>query len=174
LFSGKLAWRKGPDLLVEAVGRLRKEGEDVGLVFCGSGETETQLKKRCEQLKVPAVFLGFVNQSGLSAVYHACDLFCLPSREGETWGLVVNEALLHGLPVVVSEAVGCAPDLVKTKESGEIFETGNRQGLAAALEKVIRGGLEAERRQACRKVVEGYSTVRAAKGIREALDRIPE
>ena len=174
LFSGKLVERKGPDLLVEAAGRLRKEGVDVGLVFCGSGEMEAQLTKRCKKLKVPAVFLGFVNQSALSEIYHACDLFCLPSREGETWGLVVNEALLHGLPVVVSEAVGCAPDLVKTTESGEIFETGNRQGLAAALEGVIRGGFEAERRQACRKVVEGYSTERAAKGIREALDKIPK
>ena len=116
LFSGKLVQRKGPDLLVEAAGRLRKEGMDVGVVFCGSGEMETQLKKRCEELRVPAVFLGFVNQSGLSAVYHACDLFCLPSREGETWGLVVNEALLHGLPVVASEAVGCAPDLVVSDE----------------------------------------------------------
>ena len=82
LFSGKLVWRKGPDLLVEAAGRLRKEGVDVGLVFCGSGKMEAQLTKRCEKLKVPAVFLGFVNQSGLSEIYHACDLFCLPSREG--------------------------------------------------------------------------------------------
>jgi len=172
LFSGKLVERKGPDLLVEAAGGLRKEGLNVGLVFCGSGEMEPGLKKRCADLELPAVLLGFINQSGLSEIYHACDLFCLPSREGETWGLVVNEALLHGLPVVVSEAVGCAPDLVKTTESGEIFETGNRQGLAAALEGVIRGGFEAERRQACRKVVEGYSTERAAKGIREAWEKV--
>jgi glycosyltransferase involved in cell wall biosynthesis len=174
LFSGKLVERKGPDLLVEAAGGLKKEGLNVGLVFCGSGEMEAVLKKQCADLELPAVLLGFINQSGLSEIYHACDLFCLPSREGETWGLVVNEAFLHGLPVVVSEAVGCAPDLVKTTESGEIFETGNRQGLAAALERVIRGGFEAERRRACRRVVEGYSTLRAAKGIREALDRIPE
>ncbi|NBU69789.1 MAG: glycosyltransferase [Verrucomicrobia bacterium] len=90
MFSGKLVKRKGPDLMVEAAGRLRKEGVDVGLVFCGSGEMETQLTKRCENLKVPAVFLGFVNQSGLSEIYHACDLFCLPSgrgRHGVWWSM---------------------------------------------------------------------------------------
>jgi glycosyltransferase involved in cell wall biosynthesis len=169
LFSGKLVWRKGPDLLVEAAGRLRKEGMDVGVVFCGSGEMETQLKKRCEELKVPAVFLGFVNQSGLSAVYHACDLFCLPSREGETWGLVVNEALLHGLPVVVSEAVGCGPDLVVSDECGEFFQTGEVKALAIGLKNVIQKGLSLERRKICRKTVEPYSTGKAAEGIIRAL-----
>lgn len=171
LFSGKLVWRKGPDLLVEAAGKLRKEGMDVGVVFCGSGEMETQLNKRCEELKIPTVFLGFVNQSGLSAVYHACDLFCLPSREGETWGLVVNEALLHGLPVVVSEAVGCAPDLLVSDECGEIFQTFKMNALAIGLKNVIQKGFGLERRENCRKAVESYSMEKAAEGIIRVLQR---
>ena len=172
LFSGKLVWRKGPDLLVEAVGQLQKEGEMVGIVLCGSGEMEKELKRRCEELKIPAVFAGFVNQSGLSAIYHACDLFCLPSREGETWGLVVNEALLHGLPVVVSEAVGCAPDLVRSDECGAIFESGKVESCVEGLKKVFREGFELERRQKCREVVATFSTQFAARGIVEAVERI--
>ena len=172
LFSGKLVWRKGPDLLVEAVGRLRKEGQEVGIVFCGSGEMEGELKRRCAELKIPAVFPGFVNQSGLSAIYHACDLFCLPSREGETWGLVVNEALLHGLPVVVSEAVGCAPDLVRSDECGAIFESGKVESCVEGLKKVFREGFQSERRQKCREVVATFSTQFAARGIVEAVERI--
>ena len=171
LFSGKLVWRKGPDLLVETAGRLRKEGMDIGLVFCGSGEMEPELRMRCKELEVPAVFLGFVNQSGLSAVYHACDLFCLPSREGETWGLVINEALLHGLPVVVSETVGCAPDLVVSDECGEIFQTGKVEALAIGIKNVIQKGLSLELRENCRKAVEPYSTGKAAEGISRALQR---
>ncbi|NCY22153.1 glycosyltransferase [bacterium] len=171
LFSGKLVWRKGPDLLVEAARKLRKEGSDVGLVFCGSGEMETQLTKRCEELKTPAVFLGFVNQSGLSEVYHACDLSCLPSREGETWGLVVNEALLHGLPVVVSEGVGSAPDLVRTSKCGAIFETGKVESLVEGLKKVWLGGFESERRETCREAVAKFSTRSAAQGIVEAVKK---
>jgi glycosyltransferase involved in cell wall biosynthesis len=171
LFSGKLVERKGPDLLVEAAGGLRKEGLNVGLVFCGSGEMEAALKKRCADLGLPAVFLGFINQSGLSEIYHACDLFCLPSRRGETWGLVVNEALLHGLPVVVSEAVGCAPDLVRAGQVGEVFATGDRRSLAEVLQKVMGDGLQSERRNMCRKAVKEYSTERAAEGILEALGK---
>ena len=161
--------RRSPDLLVEAAGRLRKKGTDVGLVFCGSGEMEPELKRRCSELGLPAVFLGFVNQSGLSAVYHACDLFCLPSREGETWGLVVNEALLHGLPVVVSEAVGCAPDLVARHECGENFQTGRVEALAVGLKSSIQRGFGPEWRAGCRKVVEPYSTKKAAEGICRTL-----
>ena len=172
LFSGKLVWRKGPDLLVKAAGRLRKEGVEVGLVFCGSGEMEGELKRRCAELKIPAVFPGFVNQSGLSAIYHACDLFCLPSRKGETWGLVVNEALLHGLPVVVSEAVGCAPDLVRAGQVGGVFATRDRRSLVEVLQKVMGDGLHSERRNICRKAVKEYSTVRAAKGIKEAFGKL--
>ena len=120
---------------------------------------------------MPAVFLGFVNQSGLSAVYHACDLLCLPSREGETWGLVVNEALLHGLPVVASEAVGCAPDLVVSDECGEIFQTGQVEALTIGIKNVFQKGFSLERREICRKAVEPYSTQRAAEGISRALQR---
>jgi glycosyltransferase involved in cell wall biosynthesis len=156
----------------EAAGRLSKEGVDVGLVFCGSGEMEAQLTKRCENLKVPAVFLGFVNQSGLSEIYHTCDLFCLPSREGETWGLVVNEALLHGLPVVVSEAVGCAPDLVRSCECGAIFKTGKAESFVEGLKRAFHEGFDSERRKACREAVATFSIQFAAQGIREAVERI--
>ena len=171
LFSGKLVWRKGPDLLVEAAGRLKRDGMDPVLVFCGSGEMEDSLRKRAKELGVKAVFLGFVNQSGLSEIYHACDMMVLPSRQGETWGLVVNEALLHGLPVVVSEGVGCAPDLVRTSECGAIFETGKVESLAEGLKKVCHGGFESERRKACREAVATFSTPYAAKGIVEAVKK---
>ena len=73
--------------------------------------------------KVRAIMAGFQNQTQLSRFYHAADVFVLPSRVGETWGLVVNEALHHGLPCVVSDRVGCAPDLVIPDETGEIFCT---------------------------------------------------
>ena len=171
LFSGKLVERKGPDLLVEAAGRLRKEGVDVGLVFCGSGEMEAQLTKRCEKLKVPAVLLGFVNQSGLSEIYHACDLFCLPSREGETWGLVVNEALLHGLPVVVSDAVGCAPDLVAHQKVGQVVKTNCTEELFKGLKSILGRSTQMAKRTQCRKAVGKNTVIQAAKGILAALKK---
>jgi glycosyltransferase involved in cell wall biosynthesis len=76
-------------------------------------------------------FMDFQNQTQMPAVYQACDLFCLPSKS-ETWGLAVNEAMAAGKPVLVSEKVGCAIDLV-TKETGAIFKTNDLDDLKEKL-----------------------------------------
>ena len=62
-------------------------------------------------------FLGFRNQSEMPAFYDLCDLFVLPSHF-EPWGLVINEAMNAGKPVIVSDCVGAAPDLVQTGRNG--------------------------------------------------------
>ena len=76
---------------------------------------------------------------------------------------------LHGLPVVVSEAVGCAPDLVARHECGENFQTGRVEALAVGLKSSIQRGFGPEWRAGCRKVVEPYSTKKAAEGICRTL-----
>jgi len=61
----------------------------------------------------------------------------LPSDAGETWGLVVNEAMACGRPAIVSDQVGCAPDLVLNGNTGFIFPFGDRTALANALQQLI-------------------------------------
>src|SRR5204862_3444285 len=78
-------------------------------------------------------FCGFRNQRELSPYYHAADLVVLPSRHSETWGLVINEGLHHGVPAVVSDAVGCAPDLIESNVTGEIAAADSVESLAAAI-----------------------------------------
>ena len=80
--------------------------------------------------------VGFLNQTELGEAYAIADCLVLPSDYPETWGLVVNEALATGLPCVVSDAVGCAPDLIRDGESGYVYPLGNVEALAAALAKV--------------------------------------
>ena len=65
--------------------------------------------------------LGFRNQTELPGLYAAADVLVLPSDGDETWGLVVNEAFACGLPAVVSDAVGCGPDLVEEGATGAVF-----------------------------------------------------
>jgi glycosyltransferase involved in cell wall biosynthesis len=170
LFSGKLSPRKGPDLLLEAVKSLDRDLLNrTVVVFLGSGEMESMLKTTTAN--APAVstrFVGFQNQSRLSHYYHAADLMVLPSRHSETWGLVVNEALHHGVPCVVSEAVGCTPDLVEPGRTGEIAETGSVGSLAAALRRGLDLVGRAEIRQECRRRVSGYTVEKAAEGIARA------
>ena len=169
-FVGKLSPRKAPDLILEAVRLLPKPLRDrVLILLVGDGEMADLLK--CTASIEPTVSMrhvGFQNQRALSRYYHSADLLVLPSVQGETWGLVVNEALHHGLPVVVSDAVGCAPDLVEPGRTGEVCQAGNAPALAEALGRLAVWAGRPDTRDRCREMVAGYTVARAAEGIAAA------
>jgi glycosyltransferase involved in cell wall biosynthesis len=171
LFSGKLSRRKGPDLVLRAVKQLPAGGHDrIVVLYLGSGELQDELQALSRQ--PPAVtthFLGFQNQKQLSQYYHAADMLVLPSLQSETWGLVVNDALHHGLPCIVSKAVGCAPDLIEPGVTGELFETGSDRSLATAIGRLLPLTDRAATRAACREKVGGYTVEKAAAGIAGAF-----
>ncbi len=185
LFSGKLSHRKAPDLLINAVDSLPSElCLRVVLLFLGDGELRRSLELHCcpsisasqnfsvSEFRPRAHFAGFKNQRELSPYFHAADVLVLPSRFGETWGLVVNEALHHGIPAIVSEAVGCAPDLIDKRETGEVFATNSVTELAAAITRAVEWKDSATVRNACRAKVETYSVSRAAEGIARAYHEV--
>ncbi len=175
LFSGKLSGRKGVDILLSAIKRLPDAQRDqTVLAFLGSGElTEQLLAEAKNQPMVKAKFLGFQNQTALSRFYHAADVLVLPSVKSETWGLVVNEALHHGLPCVVSEAVGCAPDLIVQGRTGEICRSASIDSLTDSLNRSLMLIDRVEIRHFCRQQADKYSVAVAAAGIargyREAI-----
>jgi glycosyltransferase involved in cell wall biosynthesis len=169
LFSGKLGARKAPHLLIEAVRHLPAEQRGrMVLLFLGSGpEQQNLVEAAAREPRVAAHFAGFQNQSRVSPYYHAADLFVLPSNS-ETWGLVVNEALHHGLPCVVTEAVGCAADLIEPGVTGEICATGDAASLAAALKRAAPLVGDPAVRAKCRAKISGFTVERAAEGIARA------
>jgi len=171
LFSGKLVSRKGPELLVDAVRQLPSALRDrIVLGFLGDGELRGALERSAGASPVvPARLFGFHNQREVSSFYHAADLLVLPSREGESWGLVVNDASHHGLPAVVSDAVGSAPDLVIPGQTGETFPAGSARHLAAALERSLPLVGRADVRARCRAVAKDYGVEAAAHGIARAF-----
>jgi glycosyltransferase involved in cell wall biosynthesis len=170
LFSGKLSSRKGPGILLEALKLLPPEvRERMVLVFLGDGELKGKLERQGRMDPHVALrFLGFQNQTQLSRYYHASDLLVLPSIASETWGLVVNEALHHGIPCVVSEAVGCAPDLVEPGVTGEVARAGSAFDLCSAIQRAIPLTGRLEIREACRQKASNYSVEKAAEGIAQA------
>lgn len=112
LYCGKLIPIKEPQLLLTAFAALRRSGVVATLVLAGDGPLRPELEAWVRAHRVPDVhFLGFKNQSELPALYAAADALVLPSQR-ETFGLVVVEAQSAGLPVIVSDGVGCAEDLV--------------------------------------------------------------
>ncbi len=170
LFSGKLSRRKGVDLLMQAVKALPAETRDrIVIAYLGDGALRGDLESLAAQRnEVRALFLGFQNQKQLSRFYHAADILSLPSRFSETWGLVVNEALHHGLPCVVSTRVGCRPDLIEPGRTGEFFPADSEPELTAALTRAMALVGRADVRDACRRKVADYSVERAAQGVADA------
>jgi glycosyltransferase involved in cell wall biosynthesis len=142
------------------------------LVFAGDGPLRTSIEQRACELGVSerVHILGFVNQSQLPSVYCASDLLVLPSLY-EPFGFVVNEAMLCGCPVAVSDRVGAKYDLVRQGETGCIFATGDVDALAAILRDVLSDS--DKRRQmgtAARKRMETWSPREYVDGIVEALE----
>jgi glycosyltransferase involved in cell wall biosynthesis len=170
LFSGKLSERKGVHVLTAAVKLLPSDLRDrVVLIFLGGGPEQSAVAASCTgDPAVRAVFPGFRNQRQLSPWYHAAEMLVLPSLRSETWGLVVNEALHHGVPCVVSDAVGCAADLVEEGRTGAIASAGSAESLAAAIARTARMAGEDRLRSNCRQKVSGFSLARAADGIARA------
>ena len=170
LFSGKLSTRKGVHVLIEAAKRLPDEARSrLVLLFLGAGQEGSRLAEACLALPgIRACFVGFRNQKQLSPYYHAADLLVLPSIESETWGLVVNEALHHGLPSVVSDAVGCAPDLIEAGVTGEVALAGCPDSLVSALQRGLLLVNQPSVRSRCRAKVSRFSVESAAEGIARA------
>jgi glycosyltransferase involved in cell wall biosynthesis len=163
LFVGKLLPRKRPLDVLKAAALLR-EKQPVEVAFAGSGELEGELRQFARESGVPAIFHGFMNQSEMPAVYAAADVVVLPSDGLETWGLVVNEAMACGLPAVVSDAVGCGPDLVETGVTGAVFPVGQINRLMAAIENAISLDVVALRQHLAARM-QIYSPLGAARGI---------
>jgi len=155
LFVGKLVASKRPANIVRAAARL---GGEVSVVCVGSGALEGELRAIAAELGVDLKLIGFLNQTQLGEAYALADCLVLPSDYPETWGLVVNEALATGLPCVVSDAVGCAPDMIREGESGYVYPLGNVEALAAAFARVrLRKAEEYDWRPGCRRVVSEFS-----------------
>lgn len=168
LFVGKFVSKKRPADVIAAADRLLATGRPVEVVLVGSGKLEGALRDAAEQATVPVHFAGFKNQSELPAYYVAADVIVLPSDGGETWGLVINEAMACGLPAVVSEAAGCAPDLIDPGQTGFTFPLGDLPGLAEALERTLSLDAPAVQEALAAKM-ETYALETAMSGTLEAV-----
>lgn len=140
-FFGKLIPKKDPELLLESVNYMPPEVLDrLAFLFVGAGELDEKLRSQSGMVRrnssVPSFFAGFVNQTKLVDYYLASDVVILPSRRmGETWALVVNEALQAGCGAIVSDAVGCSRDF-GAWERVRVIPVGDVSALADAITKL--------------------------------------
>jgi glycosyltransferase involved in cell wall biosynthesis len=138
LFCGQMIARKGVDILLEAFNNLIQSGCDARLLLVGREAELPQLlktlpEKTCQKIE----YAGFQSPENLPQFFHQADLFVLPSRY-DGWGVVVNQAIGAGLPVICSDGVGAGHDLIKPGENGDIFPNGNLEKLTAILINYLR------------------------------------
>jgi glycosyltransferase involved in cell wall biosynthesis len=174
LFASKLQQRKHCDHLVEAYAALLRDHDSSGykpyLVIVGDGEERANLEARCRDLGLTNVrFAGFQNQSVLPRYFHLADVFVLPSRH-EPWGLIVNEAMAAGCPVIVSSDVGSGPDLVTNGVEGYSYPVGDILALTSALSRVLASPETASAMgEAAQQRIAGWSFEEDVQGLRHAL-----
>jgi glycosyltransferase involved in cell wall biosynthesis len=169
LFVGKLQTKKRPGLLVEAMQKCERQNAVLWIV--GTGELEESLKTRAasnDRIR----FLGFKNQTELPEIYDAADCIVLPSQgPGETWGLVINEAMNLGCVPIVSDHVGCHLDLVRPGENGWVVRAGSVESLTDALRDASSDVARLKRySERSLEIISDYSYEAATRGLLQAVD----
>jgi glycosyltransferase involved in cell wall biosynthesis len=134
LFVGRLVREKGVFELLRAYANLSQQvRQEIGLVFVGDGDSRAQLEKTAVSISAGTIrFAGFAQRERLGAYYGLADALVLPTYT-DTWGMVVNEAMACGLPVILSRAAGCAADLVHENWNGLLVTPNDVSGLESAM-----------------------------------------
>jgi glycosyltransferase involved in cell wall biosynthesis len=174
LFVGRFVREKNLDRLLAsyAIYANRVLPQPWPLLLVGAGGLETFLKRQVNEMRLGSLvrFCGHADYHDLPSYYAMTSALVL-SSVSETWGLVVNEAMAAGLPVLVSTRCGCAPDLVQEGRNGFLFDPENVQGLAALMVRLHRTNPERRREMGrrSREIIAGYSPEAFACGLTAAV-----
>lgn len=171
LYVGKLEAIKSILHLLQALDLAYRRNPKMHLLVVGSGELMEEAKRLATERALPITFAGFLNQTEITHAYAAADCLVLPGIE--TWGLVVNEGMACGLPAIVSDKVGCGPDLIKPGITGAFFPFGDVAGLAHKLVELASDRKNLARMgQQAQLHIQFYSVDRAVAGTLQAIEAL--
>lgn len=174
LYVGRLSSEKGLEDLIAAFCAVHKSYPKARLDLIGSGPLAEQLKSRvtARGMDGAIAFLGSKNLDEIAELFMKCTALVLPSHS-EPWGLVVNESLSYGCPVVVSSACGCVPDLAIDGLTGYSFEVGDVDSLTKALSSVMQlSGDRLRIARNCLDIISNFTPERAATQILDGCLRM--
>lgn len=137
LYVGQFHHLKGLDLLLSAIDKLEPSLKNKLVLYLAGGTREQLTAAYPEINQTQIETLGFLSQEELAAWYKKADVFVLPSRQ-DTWGLVINEAVQQGCPVIISTYAGAADELIQHKDSGLVVDPLNTTEFAQTLEYAIK------------------------------------
>lgn len=170
LYVGRLSTEKSVDVLLRAFANVLIELPNATLRVVGSGPQRDELITLSEQLGLGVYvnFVGSLDLNSLAREYASATCFVLPSRS-EPWGLVVNEALHFGCPVVVSDACGCVPELVEEGTTGFSFRVGDAKDLSLRMIQAVAVFSNIEKTaDHCLRVIADFSPEKSARQTLEA------
>jgi glycosyltransferase involved in cell wall biosynthesis len=168
-----LSEKKGLQYLIKACGQLNKTRNDISLVIVGEGEYKNDLQSLADQNGINASFAGYVPDLAtfpdLATYYLAADVFVLPTLR-DVWGLVINEAMACGCPVITTRNAAGSRDLVKNGVNGYVVEEKNVKQLKNALEKILYDEVVKQRmKQASKDIIRNFSYENNAMGYKAAI-----
>ncbi|MBN1359631.1 MAG: glycosyltransferase family 4 protein [Sedimentisphaerales bacterium] len=173
LTVSRLSPEKNLGRLLRAYGQYRREGGGWGLVLVGSGPQEGQLRALAEDLGIPGVhFPGWKDYDEVPCYYARASCFILPSMS-ETWGLVVNEAMTCGLPVLVSRNCGCVPELCHDGENGYVFDPNSTAELTERMLRIsASNGRLVAFGEASRRIIASFTPQTWAAGLSACINKV--
>jgi glycosyltransferase involved in cell wall biosynthesis len=139
LFTGRLVKEKGVFDLLSAYSTLDENTRSqIGLVFAGDGPVRSELVRQAAEIRPGVVkFCGWVHREQIPGIYALAEALIFPTHT-DPWGLVVNEAMACGLPIIASEVAGCVPDLVEDGCNGFVVAPRSVESLARAMQTLVR------------------------------------
>lgn len=171
LFAGKFIHKKRPLDFINAIAQAAQVNPRIAALMIGDGPLRAECEQNVRSKKLPVTFAGFLNQSEIVRAYVAADALVVTSDAGETWGLVVNEALACGLPCFVSDQVGAGPDLIVRYDAGAQYPTGDCGRLAELLvEFAANDSNRNKMKKAANTAAKSFSVDKAVSGTIQALN----
>jgi glycosyltransferase involved in cell wall biosynthesis len=173
LFAGKLLPGKRPQDILAVLARLQAVVPQLCAAFVGEGELRPFLEAEMRRLGLNNAFLlGFKNLSEMPEMYAMSDVLVMPSNH-EAWGLVTNEAMATGLPVVVSNRVGASMEIIRDGDNGFVYPVGDIDSLARIVRRVAEDPSLRERMgRRSREIIQGISYDQCVTGILAAVQSL--
>jgi glycosyltransferase involved in cell wall biosynthesis len=170
LYIGRFVKVKGLFTLLKAFKTVKENFNNAALLLAGNGVLKKDLEEFILNNEIKDVcFPGFIQPESLPKYYACSDIFILPSFK-EAWGVVVNEAMASGLPVVLSDKVGSRGDLLEEGENGFSFESGNHEELAEILKSMLSNPEKLTKMgKRSREIIKEYDYSYCEKNLKKAL-----
>lgn len=173
LYIGRFSKEKNFFCLLEVFKQLVEENNKWGLILVGSGPQKEEIVNYIQRHKIKNVFMmGFKQKDEVPKFLAVSDVLILPSIS-EPWGLVVNEAMAAGLPVLVSRKCGCYPDLIKEGINGFSFDPYDEFALSDLMHNIVQGKVDLEYMgKKSLEIIKDFTPERAAEIISNTIESV--